>query len=360
MSTEMYPLTGLIADQRVLQLSRVITDEFDSGESDARRYWPAATFRRRFTLRHTHLTVQEQDALQRFYERRSGRFDSFFYRDNINRRGNVLVRFGRDLELPRRQAATSEPEVILEETAAVRALPCLEDVEEAAGLTPLFWLDANREIYATVLEGPATEPSAWDVLETYPPVWTGDLNLEDTLASQYQAYGTGGTERALSASNVSGLVGTQPAVTLFALVKHPTISARQVVFSIGPKSSGAALGLEVSAANYYQPFLGGSESWTNAKQSNATNNTWRSVAVVFASASNNASLYVNGALVGTDSNTRSLTAGKLALLAAQDGTLVSADGSLQNNCMAFAGALSLAQIKALHNLFAYQASLALV
>lgn len=86
---------------------------------------------------------------------------------------------------------------------------------------------------------------------------------------------------------------------------------------------------------------------------NSAASTWRSVAAVFAGSANTGALYVNAALIGTDTNTRSLTAGPAALHAAPDATLVAASGQ-SAHVLIFPAALTLAQIKAVHNLLGYQ------
>lgn len=139
---------------------------------------------------------------------------------------------------------------------------------------------------------------------------------------------------------------------------------RQVLFSVGPIAQ--SLGIALDASNYYTPWVGTSGgSYTNAKFLNSPADTFRSLAVVWPSNSNNVSLYINGVLIGTDSISRDVLSGPAVLGALSDGSLISNPANGMVNCkiahvLMFPGALTLAQIKALHNLLGYQYGLSIV
>lgn len=356
MSNALYPL-GLIQRQTVVKLNRVLGDEFESGATSARLMWTAQYFKRRIELQHSPLTLAEFRYLRSFWSQRSGRYDSFWFRDNAQRGGNVSVRFASDI--PEQYAGRAfSVGVSLQEVAAIRALPEFDELAAAAGFTPLAWFDANRERYMPHAGAVTTDASAYDASLNADAAWQAGTLPLGNYAAQYQHYAFTGSEWARTAGNVSGLTGAQPACTVFAIVKHGTVSSKQVLFSVGAMGAGKAIGIAVSAANFYEPWIGGSEAWGTAKFENSAINTWRSVAVVWAASSDTASLYVNGASALTESETRAFEAGPLALGAAIDGTL-KASGNVAH-ALVFAGALSQAQVKAVHNLLGYQYGLATV
>lgn len=145
---------------------------------------------------------------------------------------------------------------------------------------------------------------------------------------------------------------------MFAIAKHGTVASKQVLFGVGAMGAGGAVGLAISAANAYEPWIGGSEAWGTATQSNATPDTWRSFGITWAAASNTANFYVNGAAALTESETRTYAAGPLSLGAAIDGSLKTT-GNVAH-VLVFAATLSFAQVKAVHNLLGYQYGLSQV
>ena len=357
MSDVLYPLGG-IATQTVMQIDRVLRDDFEAGNTMTRRLWAAQTFKRRFEVTHMPLSFLDYQYLAGFFTLR-GTYDSFWFRDNVNRAGNAKVRFAAPLT-KQRGPAVYDMRVILEETNPLRTLPELWEVIEGAGSAPAFWWDANREIYYEHNRTTYKESSVWDAaLNENRPVWQGGtaLNLASVLG-QWQNFAFANSEWGKTAANVSQFAGTQPACTVFAIARHGTIASKQVLCAVGAMGTGTAAGLAINASNQYEPWLGGAEVWTNAKSLNSAINTWRSVAVTWPITSNNATLYVDAALIGTDANTRSYTAGPATLGAAIDGTL-KVSGDLAH-VFFFAATLTLAQVKALHNLFAYQYGMATV
>jgi hypothetical protein len=364
MSTETYPLSG-IGTCRVTPLNRVVTDEMESGVTYARRLWAAQTFRRQFALSHGALTRAELARLQEFHGDRDGGYEAFYYRDNISREGHSEVRFA---NTPVWDASTMDlrnVDVTLLEIAPRRRLPTVTEVATAAGTTPLLWWDANRET-AIRHDGAWSYDGdgLWDAVSAgHVGTWqAGSIGFGASLAEDYQHFRADGTAWAKGASNVA-LSGAQPACTLFAFVRHSTVSAKQVLFAVGTAGAGASLGLVVASDNRYEPWVGGTETWTNARSINSAADTWRSVAVVWTGASNNATLYVNAASIGTDAVIRSLTAGPATLFGSSAGTLLSGSSLAKADVahsLVIPAALTLAQVKATHNLLCYQLGVATV
>jgi hypothetical protein len=376
MSNTLYPL-GLIASQKITPVNSVIADAFEDGSTSTRALWSPQNFKRFFMLQHASLTLAEFKYLRSFYSQRSGTLDSFWYRDNINREGNALVRFtpappnvgGSTIPFQKsRDGSLYAAAVQLGEIAPIRALPEWDEVTTAAGVAPALWYDANREFYLSHLGSVLFDPAgAYDAAnQKYPAPWqsANAVNNDGSMANQYQQYAFLGTGYAKTGINISEIAGAQPACTVFAIAQQSSTTNRQVLFGLGTTSPTAALGIQLTAANKYAPWIGGTETWTAAAQTNP-NNTWQSVAAVFPGSTNTASLYVNAALIGTDTNTRSYSAGPAALGAATDGSSICNPSNTMPNCklahaLVFPGALSLAQIKALHNLLGYQYGLAIV
>jgi hypothetical protein len=357
MSDVIYPL-GLIADQTVQRTDRTIRDEFESGATSARALWAANSFKRRVSLQHSPLTFNEFQTLRAFHTSRSGMYDTFWFRDNVNRSGNIKSRFANPLQI-HRGPAVYDLRIELEETAPIRGIPELTEITTAAGTLPAIWWDANREIYISHMSVITKDAAAYDVGQKYAATWQngGGLNLGNA-AAQYQHYLCTATEWAKTTPNITELVGAQPATTVLAITQQAAAASKQIIAAIGAMGAGAALGIAISAANQYEPWIGGAETWAGAQFTNSAASTWRSVAVTWAAASNSATLYVNAASIGSASNTRSLTAGPATLGAAIDGTL-KLSGQIAH-LLVFPAALSLAQVKAVHNLLAYQYGMALV
>jgi len=366
-SDVLYPLS-LIEQLKVSRFDRTIGDDFDDGSTSTRRGWPAQYFKRQFALLHAPLTLQEYRYLRSFWSQRSGRYDAFWFRDNVNREGNASVRFAGQLA-PDFKGSARRVQLGLEEVGAIRALPEFDEVTVAAGSAPLFWWDANREFYythmGTVFRDLAV--ATYDsMLGTYRGYWQAGTNLNlGNVLGQYQHYAFTGTEWAKTASNVTELTGTQPAFTVFCIARHSTGAADQVLAAVGAAGSASSLGLALKSDNTYRIFYGsitGSSGYTNSPA-----NTWRSLALTTALSSNSSNIYVNASLYATinPAVTRSYGAGPAALGAATDASLIANPANAMANAnlahvMMFAGTLTLAQVKALHNLLGYQYGLALV
>lgn len=360
MSDVFYPLS-LIQQLVVSRVDRTVKDAFEDGSSAARRLWTAQYFKRRLALTHAPLTEAEFRTLRAFNTQRHGGYDSFWFRDNVHRTGNAKVRFASELPL-QYQGRARMLNLQLEEVAAIRALPEIEEVATAAGASPAFWFDANRELYythnGTTVSG---EAFARDEVQAYPAAWQGGTTLPlGNTTSQWQHYAFTASQWAKSGSNVSGPSGTQPVFSLFAIVRAGSAPvSNQVLFGIGTVGSTHALGLQYDSSGYFTPWIGGSaESWTTARVQNSATNTWRSIAVSWPASSNTASLTPNGGSAVTESKARSYTAGPVTIGAASDGTLkCTADVA---HIMGFNRELSSGEVDALHNLFAHQFGLTLV
>lgn len=363
MSNSLFPL-DLIATSDVTPTASVITDAFTDGTTSSRRFWPAQNFKRTFKLTTPPLAENEVRYLRSFISQRGGMYDAFWLRDNPNRGGQALVRFSKDPTTTWKSGARIYT-LECQEIAPIRALPEFDEVAVAAGAPAAVWYDANRERAVNYAGQSLIYDSAtWDAATLTPgnrAAWQANATgILASLGQQYPAYSADGAHWAVSPSPIGGLTSGQPALSLFALVNVPNAGAQKVLFALGAAGSGTALGLQITAANNLAPWVGLTESWTGALQAN-TAATWYSLAAVWPASSNVASFYVNGALIGTATNTRSLGAAPAAsLLASPGGTLIAASGALVHHAMAIPAALNLSQVKALHNLLGYQAGLASV
>lgn len=357
MSDVIYPIS-LIKAIDAPRYDRVIVDEFEDGSVNSRRFWAAQEFKRRVSVSHGHLTAAEFRYLRSFHAQRSGQYDSFWFRDNLNRGGNIKCRFVGPLPQPW-AAGAREIQVALDEVAPIRSLPEWDELATAAGNTPLLWYDANRELYLSHMGVASYDSAFWDeqARASGAALQAGTMPIGNVL-SQYQHYAFDGTAWGKTSANVGTLAPTQPACTVFAIAKHGTISSKAVLFGVGAMGAGKAVGIAISASNAYEPWIGGSETWGTATFTNSAIDTWRSLAVSWAAASNVANFYVNGAAALTESETRAYTAGPLSLGAAIDGTLKTT-GNVAH-VLVFAAQLTFAQVKAVHNLLGYQYGLATV
>ena len=363
MSNVLYP-SAMIEAQSITPFDSVLRDEFEGGETQSRRIWAAQEYKHRIEAQTSRMTRAEWWRLRSFLNQR-GTFDSFWYRDNLDRTGNYNVRLR---QLPARQfdIPTFQPRLELEEVAPRRHLPELDEVITAAGAIPKLWYDPNREFYALEAGEPVVEDETWDEsFNDHRAAWQGGnpLLLTGAEDAQYQSFHFEGSEWALCDNYAHGSTGNQPPITLFLFAKFSTVAAQQILLAYGDKASGDCLGIQADASNNFSPYDADGTSWGSAVQSNGTADTWRSLAVTSALSSNDVSFYANAALKATVARTRTQAATNVSLGAMTDGTLkCSAAGA---NCeiahaLIFGAALSLAQIKAVHNLFAYQFGVATV
>ena len=187
MSDEFYPIS-LIRDQQVTPLNRVIADQFEDGTTATRDQWATMTFKRRFEVAHSVMNLGEWWYLRSFYNQRHGMYDSFWFRDNVDRGGNAKVRFSQPLPRAFNAAALASIQVQLDEIAPIRSLPEFDELTTAAGTAPYVWIDANRELYwkhaGTAYFDPAG--TTWDAgLNARRLTWTAASVLSG-LTSQYQ------------------------------------------------------------------------------------------------------------------------------------------------------------------------------
>jgi len=367
MSNLFYPV-GLIQNLDIQQMDRTLVDAFENGTTSARSYWAANNFKRIFQITHAPLKPAEFKYLKSFYAQRSGQFDTFWFRDNIGRNGNASVRFSQALYHERHQQVVTltKQYVNLAEVAPIRALPEFDEVTAAAGSAPVIWYDANREYYLQHCGAVILDPlgQTLDVMGNYRATWqAGTINFGSSIFGQYQYYNFSGVEWAKTAANITQLAGTQPACTIFCIFKASVSAANQVLFSIGNNSTGGALGVALKSSNAIAAWLGGA---TYGPDMSYTADTFMSAAIAWVGSSNEHSVYLNAAYqYNSSSYARSLVAGPLVLGAAPNGALIANPSNAMANCnlahvLVFAGNLTLAQIKAVHNLLGYQYGLATV
>lgn len=357
-----YPL-GIISQHQVTPYNNVPSDKFEDGSTQARLLWPAQNFKRQFDFTHENLTLAEYKYLRSFYSQRSGMYDTFWYRDNVNRKGNAQVRFSKPL-VDQNDGVTFTIPVQLQEVAPIRALPEFDEVANAAGYTPVLWYDSNREFWLSHAGAVITQTTTWDAAaQKYPGAWTGGFDNASWICNQYNPYYFNSGNYAITAANIAEITAGRPAVTLFTIVNANAASAKGILCAVGSMGAGQALGIALAADNHFEPWIGGSETWTNARASNPGNiylpDAWQSLCAVWTASSDSVSFYTNAALVGTDTNTRSLTPGRFSIGAAPDSSMRMAQCA-SCHFLLFAGALNLTQIKAVHNLLGYQFNLATV
>lgn len=350
MSDVFYPLAGIGAI-KTPRFNRVIKDAFEDGSTSARYLWTTQTFKRRVEIDHGPITIQEFNALRSFYTARNGVYDSFWFRDNVTRGGNIKCRFASPI--PEEWTSMQRPtSIALEEVAPIRSLPEYDEVDTAAGTAASVIYDPQRTVY---FQHPGlsnfTEATIFDSTRTqsWPLTFQSGSNALGSVLAQYQHFDLGAAW-AKTTGNFTPITGSQPACTVFAFLKRASGgTGRKGIITLGATGAGNALGIGYNAGSY-EPYLGGSETWSTATQSNASGDTWRSFAVTWASASNSASFYVNAASIGSETETRNYTAGPLVINAEPDGT----DGDTVHKIGAVIivpAALTLAQVKAVHNLF---------
>lgn len=370
MSDVFYPLS-LIEKLANEKFERSIADQFEDGSTSARRLWAAQYFKRRLSVLHAPLTETEFRYLRSFYSQRHGRYDSFWFRDNVHRDGNVNVRFANSLPM-QFEGRARRLQVTLEEVAAIRALPEWDELAAAAGSTPVCWFDPNRERYYSHA-GAIVKPDsfAWDNMLTYPAPWqVGALPLANTLG-QYQHYAFEGTIWAKSGA-VSELTTTTPAVTIFAIAKHSTVAAKQFFIAVGAETAGGAMGLGVSADNFYRVYTGNTDEPSASKfYENSPADTWRSLCVTWqdSGSDTNYKCYVNGvfdeqSVVNTPYE-QNYAGGVISLGAAPAGSFISNPSAALANCniahaIIFPATLTADQVADVHNLLGYQYGLAVV
>lgn len=359
MSDVFYPIAG-IGKLKVTPMNRVVADAFEDGTTSTRYLWTDKTFKRRIELDHGPLTIQEYKTLRSFHTQRNGIYDSFWFRDNVNRGGNIKARFAQPMPGEyQKQLRTFGVDLV--EVAPLRPLPEYDEVTTAAGTAASAIYDPQRVIY---FEHPGlsnyTETTIPDGTraESWPLTFQSGVHALGGTLTQYQHFDLA-TAYAKTASNFTPITGAQPACTVVAFLKRASGgTGRKGIITLGATGAGNAVGIGYNAG-VYEPYLGGAETWTTALQSNASGDTWRSFAIAWPLASNVASFYVNAALINTETETRNFTDGPLTINAEPDGT----DGDTVHKIgavLVFPAALTLAQVKSVHNLFCAHYGLATV
>jgi len=371
MSEEFYPLSGIEA-LSVNPLNRVETDEMEDGSETSRNLWADKMFKREIDLKHTPLTDQEAIVLRDFYTERNGSKDSFWFRDNVNRDGNYRVRFTGGTKYERMTAAT-KVDVTMRQIAATKARVTLPRIIAATGgirdQVP-FWFDADKSKHWIHNYSEQHEQNWFNAgaLAGVDAVHqTQNLAAQVYVATDkfHNARIIGGTNAKYITANAIAkgdyiAPGSQARGLWFAMVKLPTHASKRVICGIGTVAALSAMGIAIAADNRIEPWLGGAETFTNARFNNSTANTWRSVAVAFEGS--DCTLYVNGVSIGTDAIVgRTYVDGKLSLGCAPDGTLALTSGiSYLQHAMLLSDDFDATVVANLHNLFAANFGLATV
>ncbi len=369
MSTTFYPL-GLIEDLKVERLDRTILDTFEDGSSSANSIWGSRVFKRRYTVRHAPLSQAEFRYLRSFFVARSGRYDPFWFRDNVHRGGWASVRLAQPV--PERRGASSYytgMELALEQAAPVVELVGTDDLTAALGAAgssaaPLAWWDANRGITYTHAGTSYGEPLVKDQSGNgYDLAWVSSqqksvasLATNSQLYDVYQwANGYYATGAAASITGPALGAVAQPAMTIIAICfNHGTYSGPFVLAHCGGPTAGGALGIQLDA-DQVKPWVGASETWTGATM---PTDVFCSIAATWAVGSNAATTYINGGTgVAAGTNSRNYTQSAFSFMGAVDGTRKNFGAQFYcAHVLFFNATLTQAQIKAVHNLFVHQYS----
>lgn len=347
MSDALYPLTHLIERQSLTWIDRTLKDEFEAGNTATRRLWPANTFKRRFGIKHAKLTFAEKQVITDFFGDR-GTYDSFWYRDNIDRTGNAKVRFVNPLRCDR-VGAHWDISVELEEINVLKRLVSLSDVTTAAGAAePFIYLDPQRERRALYGDTVMTEPALHDAAGLQTVTWaSGGLDLQST-AAQYQHHKL--ASNIATSGNIAEIGTGQPALTLFFLAKVPTPATYVNLLSHGTGGVGATIFITYHASGVMYAEWG----LDQVIHSGLTSDTWYSWSLVLGSGSNTWTFYRNGTPVTNTGMSHNLA---LAPLTIGGGTTQT---RYLGPVLGYAASLTQAQVKALHNLFAAQYGMATV
>lgn len=361
MSNVFYPLS-LIGQVDVSRFTRIEADQFEDGSTSTRKLWADKYQKRRFSVKHSKMTVEEERYLRDFWNQRDGLYDAFWFRNNTHRAGNASVRFAAPLVEPRNAAVYDEITVQLDEVAPIRALPEIGEVVGAAGSMPLVWFDANKEIYYEHLGTAYRESSLYDAAsQLYPAVLQAGAHPLSNILAQYQYYLPDGTYWAKSASNVAALTTTQPACTLFAIANRAANPAsHEVLFSVGTPGSNQIMALiEKTDGNV---VISSNGDATGSLLVGAASTSFKSFAAGWPVASNSASVWLNAAAGSGGTVTRSYSSGPVSVAADAAGgnKCTNASGVQLAHVLIFGALLTTAQVKALHNLFAHQYGLSLV
>lgn len=361
MSNVLYPVS-LVAKSTVTPFNRVIRDEFENGNTSARLAWTSYFFKRRFQIEHApFITESEYRVLSSFFTQRNGTYDTFWYRDNVNRGGNAKVRFAEPLPWSKEKMVWAT-NVELEESAALRVMPEVEEITTAAGVIPKLWWDANRLRYyehPTILTGVGyKEETLFDAtLNGWTGTWqAGTAPTPGDYLAQWQYVPFDGTRYARSAS-VTALSGAKPGLTCFFFAKAPTEAtlARMFVMIGGGTGAACAGGWGLSTANQFRLYDGA--SFVGTGYTNPVS-TWKSYAFALDSGADTYTTWENGA----NALTGSFTARSVASYEVSFGATFAGAGGVVNNTamqhlLLFNSVLTTPQVLAVHNLLKYHVGL---
>lgn len=370
MSSVLYPI-GLIEKLKCERIDHTIVDAFEDGSSAANSIWSLNTFKRKFTVSHAPLSQEEFRWLRAFLVARSGRYDPFWFRDNVNRGGNALVRFADAVPEERGAGGYYQGmQLKLEQTAPVRELLGRDDITTvltAGGFSNaslMAWWDANRAIYyshaGTVHQEVLIPDQSGNgyhvqgVSGAVPPIFATSALLQN------QAFNMTNTTYATGvAAGVTGpALAGQPIFSIFVLfmVNTAIYTGPKVIASVGGGYTGqGSLGVQIDGLDI-KPYVGASEVWTGAAFSAYA---MHSACVVWTSGSNAATTYIDGVSTAAGSNTRGYLQNAFTFGASLTGNLIDYCSSglyVPHVLFVNNGALDAATIKALHNLFVHQYS----
>lgn len=363
MSDLIYPLALIGGELQLDKSARIIRDQFEAGTESRRAMWPDHHFRRRWGFTHTGLTEQEAIVLKEFYGDRNGSYDSFWFRDSVNRSGNHKVRFDENY-VPSHSRMNRSMEVRLTETSTRRSLPSIAEVTTAAGgVAPALFFDPNREAIVTHLGSKYFETTPWDAASIAPRgLWYGTGDRFTGLTTAYSHYAFSAASYALGSPPAGLTLSSGGAV--FVIARAPTFSTRQIAFGIGKNASYEAIGLVMHPDNRFEPWTGNTLQFASAFLINSPANTWRSFLVNYQSSGTSLHLSVNGA-----SLINGTMASPITLAAPTGWSLGAAPDASQPATVDIGCAIYFPSVLAsngavaaplLHNLFAAQYGLALV
>lgn len=358
MSDALYPLSAISA-QKITPYSRVVADEFESGETSTRRLWAARNFKRQVVFQHPPLTFEEFRYLRSFYQQREGLYDSFWFRDNINRGGNLKCRFTKPMSFDK-SSMVYRVDVSLDEIAPIHVMPDLDEIEAAAGSPVIAWYDPQRERYTLNLGSVTTEAALADNARgAYPGVWQSSTTLPLAgIAAQWQYLAFTGTQWARTAGTVTEVIGDKPNCTILLFARCSSSASVQMLAGIGDMGAETALGIIYNGGTNGFEISLGSGTYVSGPSLYNSGDIWKGLAVT--SADNNLVLYADGAPWGNDSGiVRTFAPGKFSVGAAPDGTMICNPSNAMANAnigtvLLFAATLTADQVAAVHNLFAYQ------
>jgi hypothetical protein len=205
----------------------------------------------------------------------------------------------------------------------------LQSIEFVTGSSPLFWIDANS--------GGGTDQTG-----------NGHNFTLTAIGSPYKYFSDSAFKTA-SAAIIDDPFG---AVTMFMVAKHDfPDSGAYTILSINPSDqlNDSSFRILLQVDEKYVPSTKNPTAGVSGGFLNSPENTWRTIAAVWEKYSDTVSFYVNcnPVAAATESPRRYVSPGNIGFGSLRGVGLV-------NHMMAFNTALSIAQIRSLHNLVASQ------